>query len=101
MHCGNVFDACQRRTGFSPALAAERLELLWRGKVHRAIFGRSAPASVRHTAAARACRSLAMTRRPSRQPASGFVQPALFGQQQRLFQLACRRGLQRLKAAPF
>jgi hypothetical protein len=42
-----------------------------------------------------------MPRRPSPNRASGLVQPALFGQEQRLFQLACRRGLQRLKAAAF
>src|SRR6266516_4717015 len=56
------------------------------------------PASV---SAARACRSPAMPRRPSREPASGLVKPALFSQEQRLFQLARRRGLQRLKAAAF
>jgi hypothetical protein len=39
--------------------------------------------------------------RPSRKPASGHVKPALFGQKQRLLQLACRRGQQRLKAAAF
>jgi hypothetical protein len=42
-----------------------------------------------------------MTRRASRKPASGLVKPALVGQQQRLLQLACRRGLQRLEAAAF